>query len=102
MGDADMCLKLVCYLFNHEFLHIDCLAESPHLHGLLCIIAALYHLQPGHSTQPEMGILHLHSDHQGQQGIQPLQPRLPQHQNQGLKVPQKHRQGSVLLDLAQL
>ena len=37
MGDADVCLKLVCYLFNHEFLHIDCLAESPHLHGLLCI-----------------------------------------------------------------
>lgn len=51
-GGADMCLKLVCYPSNHEFLHINCLvfpyaaetlvethpaAESPHFPGLLCI-----------------------------------------------------------------
>ena len=51
-GGADMCMKLVCYPSNHEFLHINCLvyptdaaslveahpaAESPHFPGLLSI-----------------------------------------------------------------
>ena len=51
-GGADMCVKLVCFPSNHEFLHINCLvyptdasslleahpaAESPHFPGLLCI-----------------------------------------------------------------
>lgn len=51
-GGADMCLKLVCYPSNHEFLRINCLAfptdaaslidahpaaDSPHFPGLLCI-----------------------------------------------------------------